>query len=125
MLLFQQNSNSANINEGQERGIELIIASKDSTKPLEFLEETLHQMTFLVNMPIDGPWVGDRILWWNRISSVLGRNILPNGLGPIGFIPQYIATFNIDLTEQFNRVNRIVILAWREQESDWITQAIH
>ena len=125
MLLFQQNSNSANINKSQERGIELIVASKDSTKPLEFLEETLHQMTLLVNVPIDGPWVGGRVLWRDRISGVLGRDILPNGLGPIGFIPQDIATFNIDLTEQFNRVNRIMILAWREQESKRIAQTIH
>ena len=125
MLLFQQNSNSANINKSQERGIELIVASKDPTKPLEFLEETLHQMTLLISVPIDGPWVGGRVLWWDRISGVLGRNILPNGLGPIGFIPQDIATFNIDLTEQFNRVNRIMILAWREQESKRIAQAIH
>ena len=77
-------------------------------------------MTLLVNMPIDGPWVSDRILWRDRISSVLGSNILPDGLGPIGFITQDIAAFNIDLTEQFNRMNRIVILAGREQKSKWI-----
>ena len=124
-MLFQQNSNSTDINESQERGIELIIACKDSTKPLEFLEETLYQMTLLVNVPIDRPWVSDRILWWDRISSVLGRNILPNGLGPISFITQDIATFNIDLTEQFNRMDRIVILTGREQKSKWIAQAIH
>ncbi len=124
-MLFQQNSNSTDINESQERGIELIIACKDSTKPLEFLEETLHQMTLLVNVPIDKPWVSDRILWWDRISNVLGRNIFPNSLSPISFITQDIAAFNIDLTEQFNRVDRIVILAGREQKSKWIAQAIH
>ncbi len=124
-MLFQQDSNSANINESQKRRIKLIIASKNPTKPLELLEETLHQMTLLVNVPIDGPWVSGRSLWRDRISSVLGSNILPNGLGTIGFITQNIAAFNIDLTEQFNRVDRIVILARREQESEWIAQAIH
>lgn len=41
-MLFQQNSNSANVNEGEERRIELVIASKDSAKPLEFLEKALN-----------------------------------------------------------------------------------
>lgn len=98
-MLFQQDRDSADINEGQERGIEFIIAGKYPTKPLELLEETLHQMTLPVNMPIDRPWVGGRILWRDRISGVLGRNVLPNHLGTIGFIPQDIAAFNIDLTE--------------------------
>ena len=41
-VLVQQNSNSGNVDEGQEGSIKLVIASKDPSKPLELLKEAFN-----------------------------------------------------------------------------------
>ena len=47
------------MDEGEESGGELVIAHGDTAELLEFEEECLHKMAFLVQPPIDVPRVGD------------------------------------------------------------------
>ena len=55
----------------QKGNVEFVIASKDPTKPFEFLKETFHQMALLVGIPIYRPWIADIALRWDRIGSIL------------------------------------------------------
>ena len=57
--------------EGQERGIELVVASKYPAKPFEFLKEAFNQMAFLVGVPVHKPRIVDVAFRWNRIDSIL------------------------------------------------------
>ena len=53
-MLFQQNDNSSNVNEGQEGSVVFVIASKYPAKPFELLEKAFNQMALLVGVPVHG-----------------------------------------------------------------------
>ena len=124
-MLFQQDSDSGDVDERQKRSVKLVIASEYSTKPLEFLKEALNEMALLVGIPIYRPWIVDITLRWDRINSILGNDIFPDRFRTVCFVAEDIASRNIDLAEQRDRVNRIVIIAGTEQKSQRIAQAIH
>ena len=47
------------MDEGEEAGGELVKAHGDTAELLELEKEGLHKVAFLVQPPIDRPWVGD------------------------------------------------------------------
>ncbi len=98
-MSFQQNGNSANVNERQERGIELVIAGKDSSEPFELLEKALDQMAFLVSMPVHRPRITAVVLWWNSISCTLGSNVLKDHSGTICLVSKNIASLGVNFLE--------------------------
>ena len=113
------------MNERQERGIEFVIASKYPAKPFELLKEAFYQMPFLVGVPVHRPGVVDVALWRNRTGSILRLDVVSYRSGPIGFISENIAPFNIDLAEQRDGMLGIMVIAGTEQKSKRIAQAIH
>ena len=70
-MQLQQNGNSGNMDEGQERGIELVVASKYPAKPFELLKEAFNQMAFLVGVPVHKPRIVDVAFRRNRIDCIL------------------------------------------------------
>lgn len=52
IVLFQQKNKRGNEDEGQERGIEFIIAGEYPAKPFELLKEAFDQMVLFVSVPI-------------------------------------------------------------------------
>ena len=52
-MLKQQNRDGGKIHNGREGSIRLVIFGGDSAKPLDFLEKTLHQMAFFIQMPVN------------------------------------------------------------------------
>lgn len=52
LVLFQQNQNRSKINKAKKCFGELIIASGDAPKLLDFLPKTLDQMTLFVQPPV-------------------------------------------------------------------------
>ena len=102
------------MNEGQERSIEFVIASKYPAEPFEFLKEAFNQMALLVGIPIYRPWIADIALGWNCIGSILRIDVFSDCLGTIGFIAEDIAPLNVDLAEQRDGVPGIVVIAGTE-----------
>ena len=47
-MLFNQNANGGEVDEAKEGNIGLVVASSYTTKPFDFLEETLYQVSFFV-----------------------------------------------------------------------------
>ncbi len=46
---------------------ELVIASSDPAKNLEFVEEALNQVAFLISVEITKPWLDHITFGWDRI----------------------------------------------------------
>ena len=99
-MLFQQNSDCANINKGQERSVKFIITREYSSKPFQLLKKTLNQMTLFVGIPIYVPRIDHVAFGRNRIGRILRINVVSYHLSAIGLVPKNIAPLNIDLAEQ-------------------------
>ena len=74
------------MDEGEEAGSELIKAHGNPAELLEFEEEGFHKMAFLVEPPIDEPWV--RVIRLGRdteVRVVVGDKLteLPLAVSPV------------------------------------------
>ena len=67
-------------------------------------------------MPIKRPRIRNVTLGWNRIGGFLRINIVANRFRAICLITKNIASLNVDLTEQGDRVLGIMIIAGTEQK---------
>ena len=79
-------------------------------------------MPFFVGVPINRPRIGNIALRWDRIGCFLRINIVADRFCAIR---KNIASLNIDLTEQGDRVLGIMVIAGTKQKSKRIAQAIH
>ena len=79
-MLFQQDSDSGEVNESPKRSVEFVIAGRYLMKPLEFLKEALNQMAILVGIPTYRPWIADIALWRDRIGSILQIDVFSDRL---------------------------------------------
>ena len=50
---------------------ELVIASSDPAKNLEFVEEALNQVAFLISVEITKPWLDHITFGWDRIRCTI------------------------------------------------------
>lgn len=119
-MLFQQYSNSGNVDECQEGDIEFVIAREYPAEPLELLKEALNQMPLFMGAPVNRPCVGNIALWRNRIEGFLRFNIVPARFRTIRFITEDIAPRDIDLAEQGYNVYGVVVVAGTERKSQRI-----
>ena len=85
-MLNQQNSEGGNEDKGEERSIQLVIAGKHPTKLLEFLKETLDQVTLPVSMPIHRPWIRNIDFRRYGIASSPGDDIVSDGFCVVIFV---------------------------------------
>ena len=89
------------MDEGEEAGGELVIAHGDTAELLELEEEGLHKMAFLVQPPIDRPWVGDIRRWRDTvIRAVVGDILAKLALG-VGSVGEDGRPLEVDLADQF------------------------
>ena len=68
-------------------------------------------MPFFVGMPINRPRIRNVALGWNRIGGFLRINIVADRFCAIRLITKNIASLNVDLTEQGDRVLGIMAIA--------------
>ena len=89
------------MDEGEEAGGKLIIAHGDTAELLELEEEGLHKVAFLVQPPIDRPWVGDIRRWRDTvICAMVGDELAKLALG-VGSVGEDGRPLEVDLADQF------------------------
>ena len=82
-------------------------------------------MTLFVCVPVYRPRSNAVLFRWNRIGGPLRCDILMDRFCSIRLISKDTAYLDVDLLEQRYSMDRIVISARREHESQRIAQAIH
>lgn len=89
------------MDEGEEAGGELVKAHGDTAELLELEEEGLHKVAFLVEPPIDRPWVGDIRRWRDTvICAMVGDELAKLALG-VGSVGEDGRPLEVDLADQF------------------------
>ena len=73
---------------------ELVIASSDPAKNLEFVEEALNQVAFLIGVEIAEPRLDHITFGWDRIRCSLLCDVSANGICSVCFITQNVASGN-------------------------------
>ena len=68
-MLKQQNGDGGKRNESEEGTIQSVISGSDSAKPLDLLEEALHQIALLIQGPLYRPGIGDVALGRNHTAG--------------------------------------------------------
>ena len=104
---------------------ELVIASSDPAKNLEFVEEALNQMAFLIGVEIAEPRLDHITFGWDRIRCSLLCDVSANGLCSVCFIAQNVAARNIHFRKQINGGTGIKDVSAGKQKVDGISQRIH
>ena len=74
------------MDKGQKTVSQLIIAGSDTAKLLQLQEKRLHQMTFLVELPIHIPGIGFIVLGRDTEISTMVGYVLPQFPFPVGFV---------------------------------------
>ena len=89
------------MDESEEAGSELIIAGSDPSELLELEEEGFHEMAFLVEPPIDVPWVGVIRLGRNtEIRIMVGDKLAKLPLA-VGLVREDSRPLQVNLADQF------------------------
>ena len=104
---------------------ELVIASSDPAKNLEFIEEALDQVAFLISVEIAEPRLNHITFGWDRIRCSLLCDVSANGLCSVCFIAQNVAARNIHFRKQINGGTGIKDVSTGKQKMDRISQSIH
>ena len=100
-VLCKKNTDASEMDEGKEAGSELIEASGNPSELLEFKEEGLHKMTFLVKPPIDRQWFGNIRRWWDTvIRAAVGDRLAKLALGA-GSVGEDGRPLEVNLADQF------------------------
>ena len=103
----------------------LIIACSDPAKNLEFVEEALNQVAFLISVEIAEPRLNHITFGWDRIRCSLLCDVSANGLCSVCFIAQNVAARNIHFRKQINGGTGIKDVSAGKQKVDGISQRIH
>ena len=104
---------------------ELVIASSDPAKNLEFVEEALNQVAFLISVEITKPWLDYIAFGWDRIRCSLLCDVSANGLCSICFISQNVASGNVHSRKQIDGGTGIKDVSAGKQKVDGISQCIY
>ena len=104
---------------------ELVIASSDPAKNLEFIEEALDQVAFLISVEIAEPRLNHITFGWDRIRCSLLCDVSANGLCSVCFITQNVAAGNVHFRKQINGDTGIKDVSTGKQKMDRISQSIH
>ena len=109
----------------KKRHSELIIACSDPAKNIEFIEEALDQVAFLISVEITKPRLDHIAFGWDRIRCSLLCDVGANGLCSICFIAQNVAAGNIYFRKQIYGGTGIKDVSAGKQKVDGISQCIH
>ena len=113
------------MDKSKEGRSKLIIACSDPSKNLEFIEEALDQVAFLVSVEIAEPRLDHITFGWDRIRCSLLCNIGANRLCSICLITQNVAVGNIHFRKQIDGGTGIKDVSAGKQKVDGISQRIH
>ena len=113
------------MDESKEAGGELVIANGDSAELLEFEEELFHKMTFLVEPPIDVPWVGVIRPGRNtEIRIMVGDKLAKLPLA-VGLVREDSRPLQVNSAEQFFSDSDIAGVAGRQHNLNRVAQSVH
>ena len=104
---------------------ELVIASSDPAKNLEFVEEALNQVAFLISVEITKPRLDHIAFGWDRICCSLLCDVSANGICSVCFITQNVASGNVHFRKQIDGDTGIKDVSTGKQKVDGISQCIH
>lgn len=104
---------------------ELIIACSDPAENLEFIEEALDQVAFLISVEITEPRLDHIAFRWDRIRCSRLCDVSANGLCSVCFITQNVAYGNIHFRKQIDGGTGIKDVSAGKQKVDGIPQSIH
>ena len=113
------------MDKSKEGRSKLIIACSDPAKNLEFIEEALDQVAFLISVEIAEPRLNHIAFGWDRVRCSLLCDISANGLCSVCFIAQNVAARNIHFRKQINGGTGIKDVSTGKQKMDRISQSIH
>ena len=113
------------MNERSKGHSQLVIASSNPAKSLQFIEEALHQVPLFIGMEITMPRIGAATLWRNGIYGVLFRDILTDCLCAVSLVTEDIAAGNVDTREQIHRRFGIMYLPACEHKVHRVPQGIY
>ena len=113
------------MDEGEEAGSEFVVADGDSTELLELEEELFHKMTFLVEPPIDVPWVGVIRPGRNtEIRIMVGDKLAKLPLA-VGLVREDSRPLQVNSAEQFFSDSDVTGIAGRQHDLDRVAQSVH
>ena len=101
------------------------MACSDPVKNLEFIEEALDQVAFLISVEIAEPRLNHITFGWDRIRCSVLCDVSANGLCSVCFIAQNVAARNIHFRKQINGGTGIKDVSTGKQKMDRISQSIH
>ena len=101
------------------------MAGSDPVKNLEFIEEALDQVAFLISVEIAEPRLNHITFGWDRIRCSLLCDVSANGLCSVCFIAQNVAARNTHFRKQINGGTGIKDVSTGKQKMDRISQSIH
>ena len=74
------------MNESGETTSKLAVSCGNAAELLEFLKETLHQMTFFVEKPVAFPRMLFIEFGWDAVGSVIAGNVIADRLCAVGLV---------------------------------------
>ena len=113
------------MDEGEEAGSEFVVADGDSTELLEFEEELFHKMTFLVEPPIDVPWVGVIRPGRNTEIRIMVGDKLAKLPLTVGLVREDSRPLQVNSAEQFFSDSDVTGIASRQNDLNRVAQSVH
>ena len=113
------------MDKSKETGSELIIAGGDSAELLELEEEPFYKMAFLVEPPIDIPWISFTIPGRDtEIGTMVGDKLTKRPFA-IGFISKDSRPFQGNLAEQYFSDSDVMNVASGQHDLYRVAQSVH
>ena len=113
------------MDESKEAGSELIIANGDSAELLELEEEPFYKMAFLVEPPIDVPWISFTIPGRDTEIGIMVGDKLAKRPFAIGFISKDSRSFQVNPAEQFFSDSNVMNVAGGQHDLYRVAQSVH
>ena len=113
------------MDKSKETGSELIIAGGDSAELLELEEEPFYKMAFLVEPPIDVPWISFTIPGRDtEIGTMVGDKLTKRPFA-IGFISKDSRPFQGNPAEQLFSDSDVMNVAGGQHDLYRVAQSVH
>ena len=112
-MLFQQNGDRSEKNEGKERIGKFVVSGCNPAKMLELVEKALDQMTLFVKPPVTFPLVNPVYFGRDRVPGILIFDIYKDFVGIISTISQHHATCQMDVGKYIGRNLAVVHITSR------------
>ena len=123
--LCKKNADGSEMDEGKEAGSELVVANSDSAELLELEEEPFYKMAFLVEPPIDIPWISFTIPGRDtEIGTMVGDKLTKRPFA-IGFISKDSRPFQGNLAEQYFSDSDVMNVASGQHDLYRVAQSVH